>query len=340
MYCQLDRLGGPADQHPPRWNLCPRTPFQRVAVFLVTVWWYGRRHKTLEAIFDIAIPAAVCIIMVSIGFGVTRDDILGALAVPKAFWIGVTAQLMLVPVFVLLFLILLQPEREIALGMMILALCPGGALSNILTKVSGGNVALSVSMTAFTNVFAVATLPISSALAAGYFVGADVNAAEIRAITVQVALIGTVPILLGMALRYVAPDLAARHGAAFFGFSLVVFVLIMGWSIMESMNVFYAAMIELGWQLLTLLCVLLALGVAVGRVGGLTLPHRITLIFEIGVQNSALGIAVGGMMWRGTSGFPIYATPAAVYGSLTLLLLLPFVAIVSRLSKTAVTARN
>jgi len=74
--------------------------------------------------------------------------------------------------------------------------------------------------------------------------------------------------------------------------------------------------------------------------GGLTLSHRITLIFEIGVQNSALGIAVGAMIWRGSEGFPVYATPAAVYGSLTLLLLLPLVALVSRVSKTTAIARQ
>ena len=294
----------------------------------------------MEALFNIAIPAAVFIIMVSIGFGVTRDDLHRAFGVPKAFLIGVAAQLMMVPVFVFVFLVLLQPERDIALGIMILALCPGGALSNILTKVSGGDVALSVSMTAFTNVFSVATLPSLSVLAASYFVGTDVNASEIQAITLQVALIGTVPVVLGMVLRYIAPKLAERHGGAFFSFSLIVFVLIMGWSIIESINVFYAAMIALGWQLFALLCVLVALGVGMGRMGGLTLSHRITLIFEIGVQNSALGIAVGAMIWRGSEGFPVYATPAAVYGSLTLLLLLPLVALVARVSKTASMARQ
>ena len=294
----------------------------------------------MEAVLNIAIPAAVCIIMVSIGFGVTRDDLHRALGVPKAFLIGATAQVMMVPVFVFLFLMLLQPEREIALGIMILALCPGGALSNILTKVSGGDVALSVSITAFTNVFSVATLPSLSVLAARYFVGTDVNASEILAITLQVALIGTVPVVLGMVLRYIAPNLAERHGGTFFSFSLIVFVFIMGWSIIESIHVFYVAMIALGWQLLALLCVLLALGVGTGRLVGLTLPHRITLIFEIGVQNSALGIAVGAMIWRGTSGFPVYATPAAVYGSLTLLLLLPVVALASRLSKKGAIARQ
>lgn len=278
--------------------------------------------------------------MVSIGFGVTRDDFRECLVLPKAFLVGVTAQVVLVPLFVFAFLMLLQPERDIALGIMILALCPGGALSNILTKVSGGDVALSLSMTAFTNVFSIATLPSLSVLAASYFVGTDGNASEIQAITVQVALIGTLPVVLGMFLRYIAPNFAESHGGAFFRFSLIVFVLIMGWSIIESIHVFYAAMIALGWQLLALLCVLVALGVGMGSLVRLTLPHRITLIFEIGVQNSALGIAVGAMMWREPSGFPIYATPAAVYGSLTLLLLLPLVGLVSRVSKKAAMARQ
>ncbi len=294
----------------------------------------------MDTILDIAIPAAVFIIMVSIGFGVTGRDLRQALRAPRAFLTGVTAQLMLVPSLVFLFLMLFPPEGEIGLGIMILALCPGGALSNILTKVAGGDVALSVSMTAFTNVFSVATLPTLSLLAASHFLGTDVNASEIQALTLQVAMIGTVPVLLGMCLRYMAPAFAERHGQSFFRVSLAAFILIMGWAIIESMNVFYAAMIALGWQLLAMLCLLLVIGGGIARLGMIALPQRITLVLEIAVQNSALGIAIGATIWQGASGFPIYATPAAVYGSLTLLLLFPLVALMSRTARLAALAKH
>ena len=294
----------------------------------------------MDTVLDIAIPGAVFIIMMSIGFGVTRNDLRMALGAPGAFVTGVTAQLMLVPVIVFLLLVLVQPERGIGLGIMILALCPGGALSNILTRVAGGDVALSVSMTAFTNVLSVATLPTLSVLAANHFTGVDVNASEIQAITLRVALIGTVPVLLGMLLRYMAPIFAERHAGALFRISLAVFVLIMGWAIMESINVFHAAMITLGWQLLALLCLMLVIGVGMGRLGRFAVPQRITLVFEIAVQNGALGLAIGALVWRGAPGFPIYATPAAVYGSLTLLLILPLVALLSRTARRAAPSKH
>jgi len=293
----------------------------------------------LDAILDLAIPVAVTIIMVSIGFGVTLQDFRVALAEKKAFMAGVTAQLMLLPVMAFLVLVLLEPDREIGLGIMILALCPGGALSNILTKVAGGDLALSVTMTAFTNVFSVATLPTLSVLAASYFVGSDVNASEIQAITLQVAMIGSVPVLLGMLLRYIAPTFGERHEQSFFQISLMAFVLIMGWGIIESINVFYASMIALGWQLLLLLCLMLAIGIGVSGLCMTATQQRISLIFEIGVQNSALGIAIGAIIWREAAGFPIYATPAAVYGSLTLLLLLPIAAVASWVSKYTAAAK-
>ena len=294
----------------------------------------------METVLDIAIPAAVFIIMVGIGFGVSGRDLQQALRAPKAFVTGVTAQLMLVPVIVFLLLVLVQPEREIGLGIMILALCPGGALSNILTRIAGGDVALSVSMTAFTNVLSVATLPTLSVLAASHFVGVGVNASEIQAITLRVALIGTVPVLLGMLLRSLAPTFAERHAEALFRISLAVFVLIMGCAIMESIDVFHAAMIALGWQLLALLCLMLVIGAGMARLVKIALPQRITLMFEIAVQNSALGLAIGALIWRGAPGFPIYATPAAVYGSLTLLLLLPLVALLSRTAILAASAKH
>lgn len=294
----------------------------------------------MDTVIDIAIPVAVMIIMISIGFGVTRDDLRTTLAARNAFLFGVAAQLLLVPAAALVFLLLLQPDRHIALGIMILGLCPGGALSNILTRVAGGDVALSVSITAFTNVFSVVTLPALSVLAADYFVGQSLNAAEVQTLVMRVALIGTAPVLLGMCLRYILPVFAERHGARFFRLALVVFVIIMGWAILESIEVFYASMLQLGWQLLAMLCIMLALGIGVGQMRRFAVPSRITLIFEIAVQNAALGIAVGSLISRDSSGFSIYTTPAAVYGSLTLLLLLPFVALVSRASKYGVSARS
>src|SRR6056297_1101543 len=205
---------------------------------------------------------------------------------------------------------------KLGLGIMILAICPGGALSNILTKIAGGDVALSISITAFTNLFSVATLPTLSMLAACYFVGADVNTSQIQTMTLYLMLIGTAPVLLGMCLRYIAPLSAERYEKPFFRFSLMIFLLIMGWSIIKSINVFYASMTALGWQMFFLLCLILVMGIGVSRLCMIPMQQRISLVFEIGVQNSALGIAIGAITGREASSFPIYATPAAVYGSL------------------------
>jgi len=288
----------------------------------------------LDTLIDMAIPVAVIIIMIALGLGVTHNDFRIAFSEPKAFLMGVAAQLILVPLIVLVFLTSLQPEREIALGIMILALCPGGAMSNILTRIAGGDVALSLSMTAITNVVSVVTMQTLVVLAANHIVGAEVNASEIQEITVRVALIGTAPILLGMALRFFAPVLAQHYETSVFRIALTVFLLIMGWGVAEGMGVLYEGMILLGWHLLAVTCTLFALGMGIAWLGRLTPPRRIALTVEIAVQNSALGIAVGAMLWSEPSGFPVYVTPAAVYGFMTYITVFPLVLMMSRASKS------
>src|SRR6056297_3593739 len=113
--------------------------------------------------------------MLALGLGLTLTDFRNALTRPKALLLGIASQIALVPLVGLLFVSIQQQDAAITLGIVLLTLCPGGAMSNLLTRIAGGDVALSVSLTAGTNLLMVVTLPTFSFLAAQHFVGIEAS---------------------------------------------------------------------------------------------------------------------------------------------------------------------
>ena len=101
---------------------------------------------TIDTIIDVAVPVAVFVMMFALGLGLTVADFRLTLKRPKALLVGVASQIVLVPVVGFLFVSLLQQDADLALGIVLLALCPSAAMSNLLTRIAGGDVALSVSL--------------------------------------------------------------------------------------------------------------------------------------------------------------------------------------------------
>jgi BASS family bile acid:Na+ symporter len=285
---------------------------------------------TTDTIIDVAVPVAVFVMMFALGLGLTLADFRLALKRPKALLVGVASQIVLVPVVGYLFVSVLQQDPDLALGIVLLALCPGAAMSNLLTRIAGGDVALSVSLTAVSNLLSAATLPALSLLAAGHFLGAEAPQIDFGDLTLRVVAVVTVPVLLGMAIRYLAPPIVERHEPAVFRICFAVFIAIIGWSFMEVADTVQSGLILIGWQLAVLTFLLLGLGLAVGQVCGLSAPQRTTVAVETGVQNSGLGLAVGAMLWGDAAGFPLFAIPSVVYGALTYTLTFPVVILLSR----------
>ena len=285
---------------------------------------------TTDTIIDVAVPVAVTVMMFALGLGLTRADFRSALKRPKALLLGVASQIALVPVVGFLFVSVLQRDADLALGIVLLTLCPGAAMSNLLTRIAGGDVALSVTLTAVSNLLSAATLPALSLLAAGHFLGTEAPWIEFGDLTLRVIAVATVPVLLGMAVRRIAPRIVERQEPAIFRVCFAVFIAIIGWSFMEVADTLRSGLVLIGWRLVLLTSLLLALGLYVGQVCGLSAPQRTTVAVETGVQNSGLGLAVGAMLWGDAAGFPLFATPSVVYGALTYAVTFPVVILLSR----------
>lgn len=283
-----------------------------------------------DTIVNAAVPLAVFVIMFALGVGLTIHDFRGALTRPKALLLGIIAQVCIVPITGIVYVSILHLDPEIALGIVILALCPGGAMSNVLTRIAGGDVALSVTLTGATNLLAVATLPVLTLLAVSYFRGTGTGETDIQEVTQRVLLVVTVPVLLGALLRHFVPNVMRRYQRAIFRFSLAVFLLIIAWAFIESFEALYNGLAVLGWQLTVLIVVLFSLGYGIGWMFTLSPSQRTTLALETGVQNSGLGLAAATMLSSEASGFPVSAIPSVVYSALVYLLVFPFTIWLSR----------
>ncbi len=264
-------------------------------------------------LIDVALPLSLAIIMFSLGFGLTFADFGRVLSVPKATLTGIICQVVLLPAIAYVALMLVNLPPALAFGVMLLAFCPGGVTTNILTKLAGGNVALSVTLTAVVSLLSVLTVPILVSWAASRFLAEAAPSIDVAGIAVTMFAITAVPVLVGMLVRYVATEFAKRAERAVSILAAVLFVVIIVAALATNWDLFVANIGTLGPILIGLNVVLLILGYGISRVIGLTGDDGLSISIEMGVQNGTLGIAVAGLVAQ-TGGIPEFALPAAVYG--------------------------
>ena len=146
-------------------------------------------------------PIALAIIMFGLGLGLTVEDFKRIIKIPRNFFVGFLCQVILLPIIALILINIITLPPEIALGVMVIAAAPGGVTSNVLTKFAGGDVALSVSLTAIISLLCVITIPIVILLSS-YFLPVSSNISiSILDIAIKMFLIVTVPVLIGIFFR-------------------------------------------------------------------------------------------------------------------------------------------
>ncbi|MDC1320001.1 bile acid:sodium symporter [bacterium] len=182
-----------------------------------------------------ALPLSLVVIMLSLGIGLTLDDFKRVMIRPEAFAIGAGAQIVFVPLMAYLMTLMFGITGELALGIMLLSLCPGGVTTNIATKIAKGDVALSVSLTAVVSLLNIITVPFVASWSVIHFMGANAPEVTITGLALAVFVVTTIPVLLGMTVRYLRPGFSIRIeptfsliGAGLFSI-IVVAALFSGW---------------------------------------------------------------------------------------------------------------
>ncbi|MDE4135051.1 bile acid:sodium symporter family protein [Phaeobacter sp. QD34_3] len=280
-------------------------------------------------LIDVGLPLSLAFIMFSLGFGLTFADFARVLAMPKAVLTGVVMQVGAVPLVAYLLLMVFDLPPAMAFGVMILSFCPGGVTSNILTKLAGGTVALSITLTAVVSLLSVVTVPILVAWAGSVFLGAAAPEVDVLAIGLSMFAITAVPVIIGLLTRWMAPGVADRFEKGVSALSLLLFIVIVMAALATNWDLMTANMWTLGPVLMLLNAVLLVAGIGVARLIGLSGPDGLCISVEMGVQNATLGIAVAGMVAQ-ASGIPEYAVPTALYGITTYVVTIPGMFILKR----------
>jgi BASS family bile acid:Na+ symporter len=263
----------------------------------------------------VLLPLALFIIMLGMGLGLTVDDFKRVVVEPRAMVLGLLAQLVMLPLVGLGLAIAFPLSPELAVGVMVLAACPGGPTSNLISYLVRGNVALSISLTAISSLVTVFTIPLVVNGAMQFFMGTGSDLQlPIGNTVLQIAVITLVPVSLGMVLHRLAPVGAARLEAGVKWLSLgFLGLIIAGLLVQERQNV-VDFFVQVGLVTLTLNVVTMALGYAIGLAGRLPIPSRKAIAVEVGIQNGTLAIAVASAPTLLNQ--PTLAIPAAIYSLL------------------------
>jgi len=284
-------------------------------------------------LIDVGLPLSLAIIMFSLGLGLTFADFGRVLTLPRAVLTGMIMQMGALPLVAFALLLVFEQPPAIAFGVMLLSFCPGGVSSSILTRLGGGNVALSITLTGVVSLLSAITVPLLTAWAAAHFLGSGAPALNVTGIAMVMFAITTVPVMIGLLFRFVAPELSDRIEDRVFGLATVLFILIVLAALISNWALFLENVATLGPLLMVLNAGLLLLGVLVARLLGLSGGDALCISVEMGVQNAALGITVAGLIAQ-SAGISEFAVPAALYGITMYIVTLPAIWLMRRMFAT------
>ncbi|WP_289082470.1 bile acid:sodium symporter family protein [uncultured Sulfitobacter sp.] len=279
----------------------------------------------MDVLISVVLPLGLAFIMFTLGVGLTPADFARVGQRPLAFFIGALNQSILLPLVTFICVLAFGIRAEMAVGFMILAACPGGVTSNVISKLAKGDVALSVSLTAVISLASVVTVPLILGLSMGYFMGDAAPAIDITKTAVTMFVLTVVPVTLGLGARAMAPAAMTRAEPKLSAVATILFAVIVLAALAANWALFVENIVVIGPALLVLLAALTTIGFVVPRLLGRSVTEAKTISVETGVQNSTLGIAVAAIIVGGEGGFTAYALPSAVYGILMYLIILPVV---------------
>ena len=279
----------------------------------------------MDVLISVVLPLGLAFIMFTLGVGLTPADFARVGQRPLAFFIGALNQSILLPLVTFICVLAFGIRAEMAVGFMILAACPGGVTSNVISKLAKGDVALSVSLTAVISLASVVTVPLILGLSMGYFMGDAAPEIDITKTAVTMFALTVVPVTLGLGARAMAPAAMTRAEPKLSAVATILFAAIVLAALAANWALFVENIVVIGPALLVLLAALTTIGFAVPRLLGRSVTEAKTISVETGVQNSTLGIAVAAIIVGGEGGFTAYALPSAVYGILMYLIILPVV---------------
>lgn len=264
-------------------------------------------------LIEIGLPIALFIIMVGMGLTLTLNDFRRVAVYPRASVLGLLSQIVLLPAIAFALVWLFGLTRPIAVGLVIIAACPGGTTSNLFTFLARGNVALSIVLTVLASLITIMTLPLFTNYAMSLYMdaGEQIALPVLRTIATLVVII-LVPVSLGMWVRVKAPALARRSEGLVSLFGMVVLAALIAAIVMQVGDQFWQLLRGAGLAAAALNLCGIALGLFGGRLSGLDIKQALTIAIELGIKNGTLGLLVTLTLLESSE----MSVPSAVYSLL------------------------
>jgi BASS family bile acid:Na+ symporter len=259
----------------------------------------------------VGLNVVIGLMMLGVSLDLKLADFKRVIVSPKAPAIGLGAQFILLPAFTYLLTLIIRPTPSMALGMILIASCPGGNLSNIMTYLARGNAAISISMTAISTAAAIFMTPFNLAFwgslnthTAPILKQVSLNPLDV--FTTIVLILG-VPLVAGMLLSKAFPSLVDRIRKPFKVFSFLVFIAFVGAALAANWQIFLKVIGLVVFVVFIHNALALSLGYWSGRLFRLDRRDVRAVSIEVGIQNSALGLILIFNFFEGLGGMAIIA---------------------------------
>jgi BASS family bile acid:Na+ symporter len=259
---------------------------------------------------EVFLPLALGVIMLGMGLSITLGDFKRIFIYPKAVAIGLVNQIILLPLIAFAMVLLFGLKTELAVGLMILAACPGGATSNLISHLAKGDTALSITLTAFSSLITVITIPFIVNFAILQFIpGGEAQQLNVFGTIISVLIITVIPVSIGIFIHSRAPRFSRRMERPVKVLSAVFLAIIILAAVLkewENMPTFFR---QAGPVAFALNIVTLALGFYASRIFRLNTKQSGTISIESGIQNGTLGITIAATLLNNS----VMTIPSAIY---------------------------
>ena len=261
-------------------------------------------------LFKLIGPLILAFIMFSLGIGLSLENFKRVIFQPKDFIIGAISQLVILPIVALILIFLFPIPTELKVGLILLAAAPGGVTTNVITKFAKGDVALSISLTAVISLLCFITIPFIFSLTYPIITGQNLPFDySIGSIIVQIFLITTVPVIMGMIFKAIFPNFFSRTENFFVKFSFILFVFVLFMAIYQELPKIKEYFAATGLITLSLNIIILIVAYFLCNIFRINPPQKKTILIETGLQNGTLAIVVTSLIF--SEG--IYLVPIATY---------------------------
>ena len=263
----------------------------------------------MEIVTKIA-PVCLALIMLGLGMGLSVQDFTRVIRYPKDFLVGILCQMILLPIIAFILIKILNASPEMAIGVMIIAAAPGGVTSNILTKFANGDVALSVSLTAFVSLISIISVPLI------VFTSADLlqiknfsKDISMASISLKMVFVVTIPVIIGMLIRKFASNFVTSRTQIIQRFSIILFVIVFAAIWIEEWENIYSFIARAGVITLTLNIIMMSVGFYIAKIFATGIAQRKCISLESGLQNGTLAVFVSSQIFDDI----VYMVPTAAY---------------------------